>query len=65
MIVMLGAMHRKAFVWHSGFWGKKGMGWHYDLIFFLIALLIFATNGGDWTIDRILFGAKVMGSWVL
>ncbi len=22
MIVMIGAMHRKAFVWHSGFWGK-------------------------------------------
>ncbi len=34
MIVMLGAMHRKAFVWHTGFWGKNAMGWHYDLIFF-------------------------------
>ncbi|HEX3070057.1 MAG TPA: DoxX family protein [Thermoanaerobaculia bacterium] len=65
MIVMLGAMHRKAFVWHSGFWGKNSMGWHYDLIFFLIALLIFATNGGEWTIDRMLFGARAAGSWVL
>jgi len=60
MVIMLGAMHRKAFVWHSGFWGKNSMGWHYDLIFFLIALLIFATNGGDWTIDRMLFGAKTV-----
>jgi hypothetical protein len=41
------------------------MGWHYDLIFFLIALLIFATNGGEWTIDRMLFGARAAGSWVL
>ena len=46
MIVMLGAMHRKAFVWHSGFWGKGSQGWHYDLLLFLIMLMIFATNGG-------------------
>src|SRR5712664_2963980 len=45
MMVMLGAMHRKAFVWHSGFWGKGSQGWHYDLLLFLIALMIFATNG--------------------
>ena len=64
MVIMLGAMHRKAFVWHTGFWGKSSMGWHYDLIFFLISLLIFATNGGEWTIDRMLFGAKALVSWV-
>ena len=55
MIVMLGAIHRKAFVWHSGFWGKGSQGWHYDLLLFLISLTIFATNGGKWTIDRLLF----------
>jgi putative oxidoreductase len=55
MIVMLGAMHRKALVWHSGFWGKGSQGWHYDLLLFLICLMIFATNGGAWTIDRLLF----------
>jgi len=55
MIVMLGAMHRKAFVWHSGFWGKGSQGWHYDLLLFLISLTIFATNGGAWTIDLLLF----------
>lgn len=64
MVIMLGAMHRKAFVWHSGFWGKNGMGWHYDLLFFLIALMVFATNGGEWTIDRLLFGARAVESWV-
>ncbi len=64
MIVMLGAMHRKAFVWHSGFWGKNAMGWHYDLLFFLISLLVFSTNGGAWTIDRLLFGATAAASYV-
>jgi putative oxidoreductase len=64
MIVMLGAMHRKAFVWHSGFWGKGSPGWHYDLLLFLIALMIFATNGGIWTIDRTLFGENAASSWI-
>jgi putative oxidoreductase len=64
MIVMLGAMHRKAFVWHSGFWGKGSQGWHYDLLFFLINLLIFATNGGEWTIDRLLFDGRAATSWI-
>jgi len=64
MIVMLGAMHRKAFVWHSGFWGKGSQGWHYDLLFFLINLLIFASNGGEWTIDRLLFDGRAASSWI-
>jgi putative oxidoreductase len=64
MIIMLGAMHRKAFVWHSGFWGKNGMGWHYDLLFFLICLLVFAMNGGIWTIDRMLFGEMAAASYI-
>jgi putative oxidoreductase len=64
MVVMLGAMHRKAFVWHSGFWGKNAMGWHYDLLFFLIALLVFGSNGGQWTIDRLLFGEEAAQSYI-
>ena len=52
MIVMLGAMHRKALVWKSGFWGKGSQGWHYDLIFFAINLLVFACAGGRWTVGR-------------
>jgi putative oxidoreductase len=64
MIVMLGAIHRKALVWHSGFWGKGSQGWHYDLIFFLICVMIFATNGGVWTIDRLLFGEMAAQSYI-
>jgi putative oxidoreductase len=52
MIIMLGAMHRKALVWKSGFWGKDSQGWHYDLIFFAINLLVFACAGGHWTIGH-------------
>jgi len=64
MIVMLGAIHRKALVWHTGFWGKRSQGWHYDLVFFLICLLTFATNGGEWTIDHLLLGARAAQSWI-
>jgi putative oxidoreductase len=64
MFVMLGAMHRKAFVWHTGFWGKGSQGWHYDLLLFLIALMVFATNGGVWTIDRMLFGSAAASSYI-
>src|SRR2546426_9486649 len=31
--IMLGAIQKKIMVWHTGFWGKEGHGWHYDLIF--------------------------------
>src|SRR5689334_12468839 len=49
MIIMLGAMAKKAFVWKSGFWGEKSQGWHYDLLFFAMCLLVFACAGGHWT----------------
>jgi putative oxidoreductase len=50
MAVMLGAMHRKIFVWKTGFYADKGYGWHYDLTWFISALVILATAGGAFTI---------------
>lgn len=45
IVVMLGAIHRKIFVWKTGFWGPHGDGWSYDL--FLVAMnLVIATTGG-------------------
>jgi hypothetical protein len=36
---MLGAIQKKMFVWHTGFWGAHGTdGWHYDLLFVAINL---------------------------
>lgn len=50
MAVMLGAIHRKIFVWKTGFYADKGYGWHYDLFFFIAAWVIFSTGGGWLTI---------------
>ena len=48
VITMLGAIGKKIFVWHIGFYADKGYGWHYDLIFVIAALVIIATNGGAY-----------------
>ena len=37
-------------VWKTGFWGEKASGWHYDLIFVLMNLLIAFTNGGAYVL---------------
>jgi putative oxidoreductase len=46
MLVMLGAIQKKVFVWHIGFWGEQTYGWHYDLTFLLANLVILTTAGG-------------------
>ena len=50
ILVMLGAIQKKIFVWHTGFWGKNGYGWHYDLIFAIMNLVVIATGGGRWVL---------------
>lgn len=45
IIVMLGAIGKKIFVWKTGFYAEKGYGWHYDVIL-LAANLVFLTTGG-------------------
>jgi len=52
ILIMLGAIQKKIFVWHTGFWGEKASGWHYDLIIVLINLLIAFTNGGAYVLMR-------------
>ncbi len=44
--IMLGAIQKKIFVWHTGFWGDKGYGWHYDLMLVVMNLVILTTGGG-------------------
>ena len=46
ILVMFGAIQKKLFVWHTGFWGKNGSGWHYDLIMVVMNLVIIGTGGG-------------------
>jgi putative oxidoreductase len=47
ILIMLGAIWKKIFVWHSGFWGKSGTnGWSYDTMFVVMNLVILSTGGG-------------------
>lgn len=52
ILIMLGAIQKKIFVWHTGFWGEKGSGWHYDLMIILMNLVIICTNGGAYVLMR-------------
>jgi putative oxidoreductase len=52
MLVMLGAIYEKIFVWHTGFWGEKASGWHYDLMLVLMNLVILFTDGGRWVLMK-------------
>ncbi|HUG40678.1 MAG TPA: DoxX family protein [Longimicrobiales bacterium] len=48
--VMLGAIHKKMFAWKTGFWGKEGQGWYYDLLYLVCNLVILTTGGGAITL---------------
>jgi putative oxidoreductase len=51
ILVMLGAIQKKVFVWKTGFWGKHGTdGWHYDLMLIVMNLAIITTNGGKFVL---------------
>jgi putative oxidoreductase len=48
ILVMAGAIQRKMFVWHTGFWGQTGTnGWSYDLMLVVMCLVIATTGGGS------------------
>ena len=46
ILIMLGAIQKKAFVWKTGFWGKDGFGWSYELTLISMLLVILFTDGG-------------------
>ncbi|MFZ3215338.1 MAG: DoxX family protein [Candidatus Acidiferrales bacterium] len=55
ILLMLGAIQKKIFVWHSGFWGKSGTnGWSYDTMLIVMNLVIVSTGGGDLAVTRLL-----------
>lgn len=52
ILVMLGAVQKKIFKWHSGFWGKHGTdGWSYDTMIILMNLVIATTGGGRFVLE--------------
>jgi putative oxidoreductase len=53
ILLMLGAIQRKIFVRHTGFWGKSGTnGWSYDLMMVVMNLVIITTAGGSLNLTR-------------
>src|SRR6195256_4406988 len=53
ILLMLGAIQKKIFLWKTGFWGKHGTdGWHYDLMLVVMNLVVLATNGGKYVLWR-------------
>jgi len=52
ILIMLGAIQKKIFAWHTGFWGEKASGWHYDLMFVLMNLVIAFTDGGRYVLMK-------------
>jgi len=48
ILLMLGAIQKKIFVWRTGFWGKSGTnGWSYDTMLVVMNLVIVTTGGGN------------------
>jgi putative oxidoreductase len=50
ILIMLGAIEKKIFVWKTGFWGEKTYGWHYDLMLMIMCLVILFSDGGKWVL---------------
>jgi putative oxidoreductase len=54
ILLMLGTIQKKIFVWHSGFWGKSGTnGWSYDTMLIVMNLVTVTTGGGNLALTRL------------
>jgi putative oxidoreductase len=55
ILMMLGAIQKKIFVWRTGFWGKSGTnGWSYDSMLVVMNLIIVTTGGGSLSLGMYL-----------
>jgi putative oxidoreductase len=52
ILIMFGAVQKKMLVWKTGFWGKNGLGWSYELTLIAILVVILATDGGRFVLIR-------------
>ena len=50
ILVMLGAIQKKIFVWKTGFWGQGSQGWHYELLFIVMNLVVLCVGPGSLVI---------------
>ena len=55
ILVMLGAIQKKIFTWHAGFWGKSGTnGWSYEIMLVVMNLIIVTTGGGSLALTHLI-----------
>ena len=53
ILLMVGAIHKKGFVWRTGFWGDSGTnGWSYDMMLVVMNLVIVTTGGGNLSLMK-------------
>ena len=52
ILIMLGAVQKKIFVWKTGFWGADGFGWYYDATLMSMLCVILFTDGGRFVLLR-------------
>lgn len=52
IVIMLGAIQKKIFVWKTGFWGSGSLGWYYDLTLVSMLLVTLFTDGGGLVLLR-------------
>ena len=53
ILLMLGAIQKKIFVWRTGFWGESGTnGWSYDTMLLVMNLVIVTTGGGNLSLVK-------------
>ena len=50
ILIMLGAIQKKIFVWHVGFWAANG--WNYELMLVIMNFVILVTAGGRYVLLR-------------
>ncbi len=54
ILVMVGAVYMKQFVWGIGYSSVSTTGWEYDLSLFALCVVLFIIGGGRYSIERIL-----------
>ena len=53
ILLMLGAIQKKIFIWRTGFWGDAGTnGWSYDTMLVIMNLVIVTTGGGNLSLMK-------------
>ena len=53
ILLMLGAIQKKIYVWRIGFWGDSGTnGWSYDMMLIVMNLVMLATGGGNLSLMK-------------